>query len=53
MDIKKCIFCGIGKGNMEHYMREYKEMNNWFDELGIDYEENWSNELDEIKAKIL
>lgn len=53
MDIKKCIFCGIGKGNMKHYMRECKEMNNWFDELGIDYEENWNNELDEIKAKII
>lgn len=38
-------------------MEHYKEMNNFvmnsFDELDIDYEENWNNELDEIKAKIL
>lgn len=37
-------------------MEHYKEMNNFvmnsFDELDIDCE-NWNNELDEIKAKIL
>jgi len=52
-----CCFCGRGKDNMEHFIRECEAVSEWFREVGETREEIWkriwSEDLDEKKGEIL
>jgi len=52
-----CSFCGKGKDNMEHFIRECEETSEWFREVGENRDEIWkrvwSEDLDERKGEVL
>lgn len=51
------MFCGEGRDNFKHFIRECRVFKIWFDCLGNKEEEImkrlWKDELDEVKEKVL
>lgn len=52
-----CKFCNEGKDNIEHYVKECKEVKGWFQGIGRNEEETlkniWNDNLDKNKGKCL
>ncbi|KYQ60725.1 hypothetical protein ALC60_00216 [Trachymyrmex zeteki] len=54
---RTCLFCDKDEDNLEHYVKECKEVSGCFEELGIDNDEIikkvWDEDLGESKGKAL
>ena len=47
------VFCGKGKGNLQHYVKECSEIRERFTKLEKDKEEILRKLLDEVKGEII
>lgn len=37
--VRICVFCDKGRDNLSHYVKECREISNWFEDLGDSAEE--------------
>ncbi|EFN80970.1 hypothetical protein EAI_11140 [Harpegnathos saltator] len=54
---RKCVFCGQGRDNIDHFIGECEITREWFKELGNSKEERvkklWKDDLNKVKTEIL
>lgn len=56
-DCKICVFCRVGQDSIKHYIKECKEVKEWFNIFGVGnkekYRKIWNDELEERIIKKL